>query len=112
MSKNQENRAQVGATLAAAFGIKRIPQGEKRFTREGSLNIGLFAGNGWNDTSGSCLQRLNFITAKITLNHNGIFGTEEELDKMLARRDGVKLRNGQILRDCQAERGIPTRYDD
>lgn len=107
----QKDLKQVSTALAGAFGIRKDNStGVRTFSRTDSDNIALFAGNGVNKTEGLCLQRLNFVTAKIMLNQNGITGENEELDKLLRR--GVKLRDGKVLRDIQSKNSIPTKYSD
>ena len=116
MKTNSDNKKEItkaDVNLAAAFGWSADKLKRQITSRKTSVNITLFDGKG-NTTLGKPIDLLTFNEAAAMMRKDGIEGTNKQFDILLARKRGVRLSSGVILKDNWASKGVqfPTIYDE
>ncbi len=110
---NLENKKiDVKSVLAASFGVRNSDSGKKSSSRAECLNIASFNASSFGSV-GVALDRMTFQDAARLIRAEGVVATDKEIDRMLARKSGVQLVSGLVLRDVWAKgSAIPTKYSD
>jgi hypothetical protein len=113
MNNLENKKVDAAGNLAAAFGIKKSPHLEKKATSRGEcLNIASFNASAFASV-GVATDRLTFNDAAKLIRADGVVATDLEIDRMLARKNGVQLTSGKVLKDVWARgSAIPSKYSD